>query len=178
MNINFQHLIPGDFDDNSHVWIYQSNRLFTTGEGSQIEQFLQNFTRDWQANGIPIKGYSGLFFNQLIVLMLDHTTQEVGNETDNYLRLIKSIEKIFEVDLFDRSMLAFIIQERIQVLPLSRLNFSIEKDFITAETLYFNNAVLTKKQLLNTWIIPVKESWLAKRVETQVVDNLPHESLY
>jgi hypothetical protein len=69
-------------------------------------------------------------------------------------------------------MLAFIIQERIQLLPLAELNRSIEKNFITPDTMYFNNTILTKKELLNNWIIPVKESWLAKRtLETNEADE-------
>jgi hypothetical protein len=76
---------------------------------------------------------------------------------------MKNIAKNFRVELFDRLMHAFIIQERIHLLPLTALNPSIEKDFITPDTLYFNNTILTKKELLDNWIIPVKKSWLAKR---------------
>jgi hypothetical protein len=78
--------------------------------------------------------------------------------------LIKNIEQDFGVELFDRLMLAFIIQERIQLLPLSKIGSYLDNGLITKNTLYFNNTILTKKELLNNWIIPVKESWLSVRV--------------
>jgi hypothetical protein len=62
-------------------------------------------------------------------------------------------------------MLAFIIQERIQLLPISQVNSHLGKGLITTDTLYFNNTILTKKELLNNWIIPVKESWLTARIQ-------------
>ncbi len=67
------------------------------------------------------------------------------------------------MQLFERQTLAFVIKEKIELLPLSQLDYAIENNFINADTLYFNNIVQTKKELLENWIIPVKESWLGKR---------------
>ncbi len=165
MNINFQDLVPKDFNDNSHVWVYQSNRNFTVKETIQIEELLKNFTKSWKSHGTPVKGYANIFFGQFIILMADETAMGVsGCSTDSSVRLIKNIEQDFQVELFDRLMLAFIIQERIQLLPLSKITSYLENNLIATETLYFNNTILTKKELLNNWIIPVKESWLAVRV--------------
>ena len=97
--------------------------------------------------------------------MADETAMGVsGCSTDSSVRLIKNIEQDFQVELFDRLMLAFIIQERIQLLPLSKITSYLENNLIATETLYFNNTILTKKELLNNWIIPVKESWLSTRL--------------
>jgi hypothetical protein len=165
MNINFQELIPQDFNDNSHIWVYQSNRTFTIKEIIQIEELLKNFTKGWKSHGTPVKGYANLFFGQFIVLMADETAMGVsGCSTDSSVRLIKNIEQDFKIELFDRLMLAFIIQERIQLLPLSQITGYLENGLITTDTLYFNNTILTKKELLNNWIIPVKDSWLSIRI--------------
>lgn len=165
MNINFQDLIPKDFNDNSHVWVYQSNRAFTNDEAIQIKELLQHFSKEWKTHGTPVKAFANLFFGQFIILMADETATGVsGCSTDSSVRLIKNIEQDFQVELFDRLMLAFIIRERIQLLPLSELHNAIENDLVTTDTLYFNNTILTKKELLNNWIIPLKESWLAMRI--------------
>jgi hypothetical protein len=165
MNNDFHNLIPRDFNDNSRVWVYQSNRVFTLTEALQVEELLQNFAKDWKSHGTPVKGFANLFFGQFIILMADETAMGVsGCSTDSSVRFIKNIELDFQVELFDRLMLAFIIQERIQLLPLSQISSFLEDGLIDTSTLYFNNTILTKKELLNKWIIPVKESWLAKRV--------------
>jgi hypothetical protein len=80
------------------------------------------------------------------------------------------------VQLLDRQMLAFIIKEKVQLLPLSQVNYSIENDFITADTLYFNNTILTKKELLNNWIIPLKDSWLASRIPSSHLPEYAKEN--
>ena len=59
--------------------------------------------------------------------------------------------------------LAFVIKEKIQLLPMEQLSYALENAFVTADTLYFNNTVENKHELLNNWIIQVKDSWLAKR---------------
>lgn len=165
MNVNFHSLIPHDFNDNSRVWVYQSSRVFTQPEALQIEELLKNFSRDWKSHGTPVKGCANLFFGQFIILMADETAMGVsGCSTDSSVRFIKNIEQDFQVELFDRLMLAFLIQERIQLLPLSQISHYLEDGLITTDTLYFNNTILTKKELLDHWIIPVKESWLAKRI--------------
>jgi hypothetical protein len=164
MNFHFQDLIPEDFNDNSRVWIYQCNRIFTLSEALEIEELLENFTKSWLSHGAEVKGYANLFFGQFIILMADETATGVsGCSTDSSVRLIKNIEQDYNVNLFERQMLAFIAKERIQLLPMEQINYAIENNFINSDTLYFNNTVETKQELLSRWIIPVKESWLAKR---------------
>ena len=132
----------------------------------QIEELLEQFTESWNSHGAKVKGYANLFFGQFIILMADETATGVsGCSTDSSVRLIKNIEQDYNVDLFDRQKLAFIIKERIQLLPLNQLVYAIENNFIDPDTLYFNNTIQVKTELLNNWIIPVKESWLGKRYD-------------
>ncbi|MEO6220849.1 MAG: hypothetical protein ABIO81_10505 [Ginsengibacter sp.] len=164
MNFHFQDLIPQNFDDSSRVWIYQCNRAFTLSEVLQVEELLQNFTSNWNSHGNPVKGFANLFFGQFIIVMADETARGVsGCSTDSSVRIIKNIEQDFNVQLFDRQTLAFAIDERIQLIPPPLLNYEVDKGKITPNTLYFNNTILTKKDLLNNWIIAAGESWLVKR---------------
>lgn len=164
MNFDFHEQIPEGFDDNSRVWIYQSSRLFFLSEALEIEEILNHFVTEWKSHGTPVKGYANLFFGQFIVLMADETATGVsGCSTDSSVRLIKEIEKKFNVQLFERQLLAFIIKDKVELLPLSQLTYSVENNFIDPDTLYFNNTVGTKKELLEKWIIPAKQSWLGRR---------------
>ena len=164
MNLNFQHLIPEDFNDNSRVWIYQCNRQFTLNETLNIEGLLEKFSASWLSHGAMVKGFANLFFGQFIIIMADESATGVsGCSTDSSVRLIKNIEQDYNVNLFDRQTLAFLRQERIQLLPMAGLNMAISNDLITADTLYFNNTVHSKEELIKDWIIPIKNSWLAKR---------------
>jgi len=160
--------LPADFDNNSRVWIYQSNRLFSLAEALQIENLLNNFVSGWNSHGTPVKGYGNLFFGQFVVLMADERATGVsGCSTDSSVRLIRQIEQIFSVSMFDRQSLAFIIKDKIQQLPLSQLKYALDNEFISSDTLYFNNLVQSRVELENKWIIPVKESWLVKKLKSE-----------
>ncbi len=165
MNFNYQELLPKDFADDSRVWVYQSNRTFSISEALQIEDLLNDFASTWKSHGTPVKGYANLFFGQFIILMADESATGVsGCSTDSSVRLIKKIEQLFNVNLFDRLSLAFIIKEKVQLLPLSQLNYASENNFINNETIYFNNTVQDKQELKNKWLIPIKNSWLSKKI--------------
>ena len=165
MNIDINEQIPEDFSGDSRVWIYQSSRLFFLSEALQIEELLENFVTQWKSHGTPVKGYANLFFGQFIILMADESTAGVsGCSTDSSVHIIKEIEKLFKVDLFNRQTLAFIIKDKVQLLPLSQLKYAVENNFIDETTTYINNTITTKNELLQSWLIPVKNSWLAKRI--------------
>jgi hypothetical protein len=165
MEFSYRKSLPVEFDESSRVWIYQSNRLFTLQEAFQIDDMLKSFTSSWNSHGIPVKGFANLFFGHFIVLMADEQTSQVsGCSTDSSVHLIREIEKLFAVGLFDRQLLAFYIGDKVQLLPLAQLTSGFARGVIHPESLYFNNTVLTKKELENNWIIPVKQSWLAFRI--------------
>ena len=165
MNLAYQHLIPSTFSDSSRVWIYQSNRIFTLSEALTIEKILEDFTADWKSHGTPVKGFGTLFFGQFIILMADEEVTGVsGCSTDSSVRLIKALEDEYKVSMFDRMNLAFCINEKVQLLPFTQLEYAVEKSFIDKETLFFDNTVLTKADFLNRWITPLNASWLGKRI--------------
>lgn len=173
MNIDFKEQIPADFPPASRVWIYQCSRLFFLSEALQIEEILEQFVYKWKSHGATVKGYGNLFFGQFIVLMADESEAGVsGCSTDSSVHIIKEIEKLFKVDLFDRQTLAFIIKDKVQLLPLAQLNYAAENNFIDAATIYFNNTVATKKELLESWLVPVKDSWLAKRINQSLLTGI------
>ena len=165
MNLDYTSLIPLDFSDDSRVWVYQSSRIFSISEALEIEKKLEDFAQNWKSHQIPVKGFGTMFFGQFIILMADETATGVsGCSTDSSVRLVKEIENTYQVNMFNRTSLAFVIKEKIQLLPLSQVNYAIENGFIVADTLFIDNNVLDKISLMTRWIIPVKDSWLGKKL--------------
>ncbi len=169
MNLEYKHLLETDFHPESRVWIYQANRLFSMQEALAIEDILTEFAQQWKSHGTPVKGAGYLFFGQFIVLMADETATGVsGCSTDSSVRLIKDIEQKFNVSMFDRLNLAFVVKDKVQLLPMAQLQYGADNGFIDGDTLYFNNLVQTKEELENKWIIPLKGSWLESRIKLKV----------
>ena len=147
--------------------------MFSLGEAIQIEELLKNFTENWQSHGSPVKGYGNLIFGQFIVLIADESATGVGGcSTDSSVRMIKEIEKLFNVNLFDRQLLAFVVKDKVQLLPLAQLQYSIDNDFISPDTIYFNNLTPSLEEFKNKWMIPMRESWLAGRLNLNVKSKI------
>jgi len=160
-----QSVIPADLADHSRVWIYQSNRPFIEKEVAEINEQLHQFYSQWQAHGAPVKGWAKLLFRQFVVIIADETDVHVsGCSTDASVRAIKSIERQYEVNMFDRMMLTFLVKEKAEMLPLNQIAYAMEKGYINMETPMFNNLVNTKADLMNNWLVPIKDSWLAARL--------------
>jgi hypothetical protein len=168
MNLDFIHLLPDTFSPSSRVWIYQSSRLFTMSEALEIEALVNKFCGEWQSHGDEVKAYGNLFFGQFLVLMADESRTKVGGcSTDSSVRFVKELGNQFNVDFFDRNHLAFVTKDKVQLLPMTQLQYAFENNFITPETPYFNNTVLTKSEMETNWIIPVKASWIARRLKIE-----------
>ena len=164
MKLDYNHLLPADFSDNSRVWIYQSNRLFQMSEALQIEDMINSFVDSWNTHGSPVKGFGTLFFGRFVVLIADETQAGVsGCSTDSSVRLIKEIESRFGVSMFDRNLLAFYVKDSIQLIPLNQFNYAFEHGILSRDTIYFNNLVPTLSELKNNWLIPAGASWLGRR---------------
>ena len=165
MDLNYQQHIPANFSDNSKVWVYQSSRIFSMSEAFDIEDILTDFTNNWKSHGVTVKGYANLFFGQFIILMADESAATVGGcSTDSSVHAIQSIEKKCKVNLFDRQSMAFIVHDKLQLLPLSQINYAFENKFLDLDTLYFNNLVANKKMLMTEWLVPIKNSWLKSKI--------------
>jgi hypothetical protein len=165
MNLEYKYLLPENFSANSRVWIYQSSRKFTLAEALEIESLLNKFSSEWRSHGDEVNSYCNLFFGQFIVFIADETHIRIsGCSTDSSVRFIKDLGAKFGVDFFNRTNLAFLIQDKIQLLPMNQLHYAMDNYFINGDTLYFNNLVQTKKDLENHWIIPVKDSWISKKL--------------
>lgn len=166
MNLEFTHLLPEDFAPNSRVWVYQCSRQLGMSEALRMEPMIEEFIGHWQAHGAAVKAYGNLLFGQFLVLMADETSGATvsGCSTDSSVRFVKTLEAQFNVNFFDRTMLAFYSKEKIERLPLGQLQYAFDNGFIDGDTLFFNNVVQTKQELEHDWIIPIKQSWLGKRL--------------
>lgn len=161
-------ILPKHFDPQSRVWVYQANRTFTMGEIFEVEPLLENFVDGWKSHGTKVKGYATVLYGQFVVIMADETATTVGGcSTDSSVHVIKAIEELTGVQMFNRTLLAFYIKDKVQTIPQAQVNYAIENGLLTMETLYFNNLVNTKSTLETEWLLPISKSWLAKTINVK-----------
>jgi hypothetical protein len=158
-------LIPQEFPAHSKVWIYQSSRAFIEKEEREINEQLYQFYAQWVSHGAPVKGWAKLLYKQFIVMLADDASDPIGGcSTDSSVRVVKSLERQYDVNFFDRLMITFLRKEKAEMLPFNQVQYALDKGFIDENTLLFNNLVQNKGELLEKWLIPLKDSWLAGKV--------------
>jgi len=166
MQTHLEQQLPLDFAVDSRVWIYQCNRAFREKEVIEINEQLLQFYEQWESHGKKVKAWAGILFNQFIVMMADEKASALvgGCSIDSSVRIIKSIEQQYGIQLFDRMSISFLIEDKVQMLPLQQIKYAAEKGYINKDTLFFNNAITTKEEMLHSWLVPIHESWLANRI--------------
>jgi hypothetical protein len=131
----------------------------------EINEQLDQFTAQWNAHGDAVKGWGKVVMDQVIILLADETNTTVsGCSTDSSVRIIKSLERQYAVNLFDRLLLGFVVDDKVQLLPMAQVAYALEKGYINENTLYLNNTVLTKQELDTKWLQPLKDSWIAAKL--------------
>ena len=161
-------LVPFDTLENSaRIWIYQSVRKFTEAEKHAISDALSAFTEAWVAHGNPLKTSFKIFYDQFIVLAADESFNEAsGCSIDGSVREIKQIDVQYQLNLFDRTNVAF-KKDSIEVINLSNLSKALGEGVWQGDTLVFNNVLTTKGELEKAWILPASQTWL-KRYLTKI----------
>lgn len=149
--------------ENSRVWIYQSNRPLNNIEVEVLEPMLENFTKTWTAHNNQLKAAFEIKYNQFLVLIVDENKAGAsGCSIDKSVHLMKKIEQKFNINLFDRFNIAWKNKE--EVLSASRDEFEllIKDNQINLDTTVFNNLVENYGQYLQNWEVPFKDSWHSK----------------
>jgi len=164
MIVDFISWFDVDLSLQSKLWIYQSNRTFTMGELFEIEPLLESFVDNWKSHGSNVKGFATALYGQFIIMMADESVTTVGGcSTDSSVRVIKEIEKMTGVQMFNRELLAFWVKDKVQTIPLAQVGYALENGLLSPSTLYFNNLVSNKAAMESSWMQPISESWLGKK---------------
>jgi hypothetical protein len=160
--------LPNDFHPDSRIWIFQSERHLSAQDIQDIDELLQPFIARWKSHGDRVKGYATILYNRFILLMADESeTMVSGCSTDGAIHIIKEIENKFQLQLFNRLNLAFLVNDSLIQLPLTAVPQALKDGNLQPLTPYFNNTVLTKQEFENNWLIPLENSWLKNKFQLQ-----------
>lgn len=156
------------FSPDSRVWIYLSNRVFTDAEVSELNQLLQQFCIQWTAHGSNLKANGEVLHQRFIVLMVDETAAGAsGCSIDKSVHFIQQIEKEFDIDLFNRMLIAWKAGEKVHVSNLNDLQKLFDEGTINAETVVFDAVITSKKEFDERFEIRLGQSWMMKRIKSQ-----------
>lgn len=149
--------------NSSRVWVYQSVRKFTEAEEVAISNILRAFTQQWAAHGQPLKSSFKIEYHQFIILAADESyNQASGCSIDDSVHAIQEIDQQYRFDLFNRTMVGFLKDETVDIIPLNELSGSLALGAWQPGSLVFNNLVGTKEDLSRNWLLPANQTWLKR----------------
>ena len=92
-----------EFNPESKVWVYTSNRILNSAEQQFVQKELDIFTNNWAAHGSGLKAQGLIEHDQFIVLAVDETMVGAsGCSIDSSVKFIKAVGEELNVDFFDR----------------------------------------------------------------------------
>ena len=149
--------------DDSRIWIYQSNRDFNESEIEIINYKTTSFLDNWQAHGKDLECSYSIIDKRFIIIAVNESFNPIGGcSIDFSLQLIKDISNTIGIDLLNRLVVNYKLDNRIESLSLSELKNKIKDGDFSPETIIFNSAINSKYELLNNFEIDIKSSWLSK----------------
>ena len=156
-----------ELPESARIWVYQSNRAFTEDETEKVTELLTNFMSHWNNHGDSLKSSFLVKYNQFILIGIDEAHKEAsGCSIDSSVQVMKKIEKLFEVDLFDKMKTAFKIEQHINIVSLADFQKYTNEGEITSDTIVFNNMINTIADFKQKWEVKAKNSWHARYINT------------
>lgn len=139
-------------NDKSKVWIYQSNREFSSEEVSFIKNETSSFVKGWAAHGNQLFGDSIVAQNRFIILCVDESISSAsGCSIDSSVRFIKELGKTLNIDFFNR-MYVYIEKDNVH----RYVHISDLKNYLDWKV--YNPMITDLKQLREEWLLDVSAS--------------------
>ena len=157
-----------NFSPQSKVWVYQSDRVFTTDEVTALEKVLAEFTQQWTAHNQQLKAKGEILHHRFIILMVDETQAEAsGCSIDKSVHFLQEIEKQLGISLFNRQLVSIKDGEEVKTFTLNAIKTEFANNNITTNTLVFNTLVTTKQQFDTEWELPISQTWVNRFLPKQ-----------
>lgn len=149
-----------ELPDESRVWIYQSNRIFTNKELNYIRAYSYDFLKKWTAHGSDLQAGIDIPYDRFIVIGLNESIKSAtGCSIDSSVRFIQTIESKFNLVLLDKMNVTYRVNNNIDYTQLKNFISMAKKKLIHEDVIVFNNLVVNKKEYRTQWEVPASSSW-------------------
>jgi hypothetical protein len=148
----------------SRIWVYKSDRKFTSEELPRIVAHLKTFCEQWNTHGQLMPTSFDIRFDQVIILAVDESQLGAsGCSIDSSVRTLREIEQSLGVNLLDQGKVSFLSdQNSLKICGLLDVKSKVAEGILQAETIVLNPVVQKKSELGEKWLIPAKDSWMNK----------------
>ena len=131
----FQNLHP-----QSRIWLYISKEKINDITQNNISSLFKDFHKDWKSHGQPVNGQLKFIKENLLVVGADYFPNGMcGRAVDAKVRFINKVNEEFNLDLLNRTNIAFLKENSTVVHNYNNLDAIIKKGLVNKSTVYCNN---------------------------------------
>lgn len=164
--LNSDNLFPEIFEEfhpDARVWLFQSERKISDAEQTELLKDLANYTQTWRSHGDDLASMGRIVKDQFIVLIADTISTQIGGcSQDDMMRFIQSVEKKYNLSLLNRSLVALLVDDEVQLHNLNELSNKVKEHVVSEKSLMFDNMVRSRADFQHNWLKPLKDSWVSK----------------
>lgn len=148
--------------DSARLWVYQADRPFTN-ELQVIRQLCDPFVQQWSAHGQALQATCWTEFDQFIILAVDENVAGAsGCSIDASVAFIRQLEQQTRLSLLDRSKVAVLQSDQINIYPLQEIKKHVEAGTIQPNDCVFDNSVSNFGDWAEKWKIRAVDSWMKR----------------
>ncbi len=149
--------------ETARVWIYQSDKILERSQIDQLKEQATTFCEQWSAHSTPLKSAYKILHDKFLVLAVDEGFNLAsGCSIDSSVRFVQNVEQQIGANFFDRTQVAFLIDDNVYTTGLHSIKDEISSGKIEPETLTFNLQAENVAEFHNKWLVPAHESWMKR----------------
>ena len=123
----------------SNIWLYISPVSIDSVTKINISSLFKDFVEDWKSHGQAVNGQLKFLNDNLLAVGADYLPNGMcGRAVDAQVRFINQINEGFNLDLLNRTNIAFVQQDSVVVHNYNNLDDLIKKGSVNKSTVYCN----------------------------------------
>lgn len=152
-----------ELPETARVWIYQANTSLNADQLKFIGEKAAAFCEQWSAHSTPLKSAFKILNDKFLVVAVDEGFNVAsGCSIDASVRFVREVEQHLGISFFDRTQVAFLIDDDVYTTDLHAIKDEISTGKIEPETLTFNLQAQNVAEFENNWLVPVQDSWMKR----------------
>tara|TARA_B110000858_G_C17678105_1_gene415222 strand:- start:145 stop:618 length:474 start_codon:yes stop_codon:yes gene_type:complete len=129
--------------DNLHpqakIWLYLSPIKIDNDIQNNISSLFKDFVDNWKSHGLSVNGQLSFIKDNLLIVGADYFPNGMcGRAVDAQVRFVNNINEQFNLDLLNRTNIAFLKEDSITVHNYSNLDALVMNGSVNENTIYCN----------------------------------------
>lgn len=150
-------------DSDSRIWIYQINRALSKEESDNLIEDTFAFLTQWSSHGDGLKASAKIVNGRLLIIAADEKHSGAsGCSIDSKVAFLREVQLKMGIDLFSRENIFYIDNGELNTMDLNDFKRLVGNGDISLDTPIYNTTIHKKSQLEDSFLIPVKDSWMMR----------------